>query len=386
MKKLLFILLLFSLKGFAQNVPFSSLTNYSGNLDSVRYVGILKAGNVWTNRTFYGIDLIKGSFKYSDTASAFSGLRSFTQNNFALLNHSHVISDVAGLQTSLNGKLNSSDSAAMLSAYRLQMIANAVAIGLKLNISDTGSMLVPYAKLFQLPTNNSQLSNGAGYITSSAIAGKLNTSDTANMLHNYLLAVIANAANISTNTSAVALKLNKTDTSTMLTPYRTSIIANQAALLNVGRIVISDNVQHANTGSTTENTVYTGTIKANSLGANGAAEIRVLISWPANANNKTFKIKVNGTIIMNVSATSSSVGNWMVKINNRNSTSSQVFVTPSGAGAGQIGWGTAAPATAVTTAAWDTTQDLTITVTIQNAVGTDSPALESIQVITFYKD
>jgi hypothetical protein len=73
MKKLI-VVFLFLLALFAKGqtpLTFSSLTNYTGNLDSVRYVGLLKSGNVWTNRTFYGIDLIKGRVKYLDSLSIF---------------------------------------------------------------------------------------------------------------------------------------------------------------------------------------------------------------------------------------------------------------------------------------------------------------------------
>jgi hypothetical protein len=503
MKKLiLYFLLLLSIKGFAQTpITFSSLTPYNGSMDSLRAVVILKSGNVWTNRTVYYGDLTSGLFKLTDTASAFSTLRSYVQNNFALLGHTHVIGDVTGLQASLDSKLNTSDSAAMLSAYRIQMIANAAAIGLKVGYGDTANMLSNYAKLFQVPTNNNQLSNGAGYITSSAISGKLNSSDTANMLNAYRLSIIANSAGIASNTSAITTKVNISDTTGMLSNYRTSIIANAASLtgklnktdtsamlsnyltaiiqnasnisvnsaalsgkLNatggdltgtsgngyigfpsqsstpstpssgvrmfanasgywgwvnnsgytrefrsigqtqnniyylpdvtnqtiatkedgLGRMVISDNTQKTNTGNTTENTVFTGTIKANSLGANGTCEIRILVTWPSNTNNKNFKIKINGTNILSVGATTSQSGNWMVRFSNRGVTNSQIFEAPSGANAGQIGWGTSA--NGITTAAFDTTQDLTLTVTCTDAVSTDVQTVESIQVIVYYKD
>jgi len=61
--------------------------------------------------------------------------------------------------TSLSNRINSEASRAT------------TAEGLKLNISDTAAMLSPYYRA----------SNPAGYITASAIAGKLNISDTANM-------------------------------------------------------------------------------------------------------------------------------------------------------------------------------------------------------------
>jgi hypothetical protein len=69
MKKVLVLIsLLFSLAAKSQ-VPFSSLTLYTGNLDSVKYVGLLKSGSVWANRVFYGIDLVKLRLLLSDTAT-----------------------------------------------------------------------------------------------------------------------------------------------------------------------------------------------------------------------------------------------------------------------------------------------------------------------------
>jgi hypothetical protein len=74
----------------------------------------------------------------------------------------------------------------------------------------------------------------------------------------------------------------------------------------------------------------------------------------------------------------------MVRFSNRGVTNAQVFELPSGANAGQIGWGTSA--NGVSTAAFDTTQDMTLTVTCTDAVPTDIQTVESIQVIVYYKD
>jgi hypothetical protein len=63
------IILLFSLAAAAQApVPFSSLTVYTGNTDSVKLVGLLKSGSAWTNRVFYGIDLVKSRLLIADTS------------------------------------------------------------------------------------------------------------------------------------------------------------------------------------------------------------------------------------------------------------------------------------------------------------------------------
>jgi hypothetical protein len=73
-RKLFFILSLFiSLLSSAQTpVPFSSLTLYTGNQDSVKLVGLLKSGSAWTNRVFYGIDLVKNRLLIADTSGMLS--------------------------------------------------------------------------------------------------------------------------------------------------------------------------------------------------------------------------------------------------------------------------------------------------------------------------
>jgi hypothetical protein len=71
------------------------------------------------------------------------------------------ITDTSSLSTRINSKLNISDTATMLSPY-----AKTSALAGKLNISDTATMLSPY-------------------LTSAEIGDKLNTSDTAAMLSGY---------------------------------------------------------------------------------------------------------------------------------------------------------------------------------------------------------
>src|SRR4051812_46491626 len=101
MRKLLIIFsLLASLYASSQTptpVNFSSLTLYTGNLDSVKYIGLIKSGNAWANRLFYGIDLVKG-------------------------------------------KLNISDTGAMLANYYAAIVQ-------RVNVSDTTSMLSPYERI-----------------------------------------------------------------------------------------------------------------------------------------------------------------------------------------------------------------------------------------------
>jgi hypothetical protein len=135
MKKLLLILSFFvSLLATAQTpVPFSSLTLYTGNLDSVKYVGIIKSGNVWANRVFYGIDLVKNRLLIADTSGMLAPYaRAFNYYTIA-----------------------ASDA-------RFEQLANKATT---LASPDNTKYPTTLAVVNAIPTNNNQLTNGSGYIT-----------------------------------------------------------------------------------------------------------------------------------------------------------------------------------------------------------------------------
>jgi hypothetical protein len=120
------------------------------------------------------------------------------------------------------GKVNYTDTATMLSAYYNKTASDAK-FNLKVNISDTATMLNPYlrslnasatyltqttaASTYYLQTNPS------GYITSSAITGKVNYTDTATMLSAYY--------NKTASDAKFNLKVNISDTASMLSGYKT---------------------------------------------------------------------------------------------------------------------------------------------------------------------
>lgn len=143
--------------------------------------------------------------------------------------------------------------------------------------------------------------------------------------------------------------------------------------------ILTSNVQISNTGNTTENTVYTGTIPANSIGLNGHFDIIGLVSTPNNANNKTFKVKFNGTTVLNRVSTTSAADRWNFSIFNRNSLSAQI--APSSLSGQVVGGGTSGTAPATYT--FNTGAAITVTVTIQNAVIGDSSALEAFTIIAY---
>jgi len=156
-----------------------------------------------------GIDSLGGvSVKYTDTSSMLSHYFNMT-----------AINSLLAL------KVNYTDTASMLSKYYNQTAINS-RLALNVNYTDTSSMLSGYYRS----------TNPSGYITSSAITGKVNYTDTSTMLSPYLRSLNAsttyltqsNAAStyyLQTNpsgyitSSAITGKVNYTDTATMLSAY-----------------------------------------------------------------------------------------------------------------------------------------------------------------------
>lgn len=339
--------------------------------------------------------------KISDTASM---LTPYLRSNVAAATYA------TPAQVAL--KNNISDTASMLSPYLRNNIAAATYAtisqnALKNNISDTASMLSHYLR--------SNIA-AATYATISQNALKNNISDTASMLSPYLRTNIAAAtyATVSQN----ALKVNISDTSTMLSKYLRKIdttamlsgylkksvgivngyVLNDSTLrlkrgdsANVDiafstplspTTVLVKNVTSSNAGNTNENTVYTGTIPANSIGPNGHFEIHVLQSFttPANTNSKTLKVKFGTDVLINRALTTAALSDRVdYAIYNRNSMSSQVAT---GATAGNSVFG-GTSGNALATYSINTAAAITVTITLQNAVAGDVSAIEAFNVVAY---
>lgn len=147
---------------------------------------------------------------------------------------------------------------------------------------------------------------------------------------------------------------------------------------SVHKVVVS-NVQLNNTGSTTENTVFTGTIPANSIGENGSFHITMLIGSTNNANAKTVRVKFNGNVVGFGSIVSAQCYQSYFIIRNRNSLSSQVSMYSQSGASGSFASGTTAGLP--TTYAINTAADITVTVTIQNATGSDTVSLDAFEIL-----
>jgi len=174
--------------------------------------------------TFAMLSDINGKLNISDTASM---LTNYARTN-ALATKLNI-SDTASMLTpyartnAVNVKLNISDTATMLSNY-----ARTNAVNVKLNISDTATMLSNYARTnavnvkLNISDTATMLSN---YARTNAVNVKLNISDTATMLSNYA------------RTNAVNVKLNISDTASMLSPYIRTNVANASI---ASKVNISD--------------------------------------------------------------------------------------------------------------------------------------------------
>ena len=137
-------------------------------------------------------------------------------------------------------------------------------------------------------------------------------------------------------------------------------------------ILSSGGVQVSHTGDTNEFTLATITVPANAMGANGA--IRVTATWSNNnsATGKTFRIKFGGNNYISGTATTNICTRAQTEIHNRNATNSQVggFSAASGFGG----------STTLITSAVDTTSAVTILITGQLALLTDTVSLENYLV------
>ena len=149
----------------------------------------------------------------------------------------------------------------------------------------------------------------------------------------------------------------------------------------INRTLLVSNVALTNTGTTTENIIYTGVLPAGSIGVNGSFHITGLFSTTNNANAKTFKIKISGVIIATINFTSVNSFSTYTIIRNRNSLTVQIS-----GGATGIGNTSFNDATAITNAVYsfDTSTALTLTVTCQNAVGTDVATIEALEIFSHF--
>jgi hypothetical protein len=147
----------------------------------------------------------------------------------------------------------------------------------------------------------------------------------------------------------------------------------------ITREIFSSPVKISNTASTTtENTILTVVIPANTLSTKGSFKIPYLISCTNSANNKILRVKLNGTTISQLTVTAVQSARGEAMISNRNSLSSQIGGNSTTAsGNSPSGQSTSA----VSTFGINTGANVTLTVTLQTANSAESLALEDFEVI-----
>ena len=146
-----------------------------------------------------------------------------------------------------------------------------------------------------------------------------------------------------------------------------------------GRLIYSNNVQHAHTGTTNETELFNFTIPANSMGANGTLQF----NFKAQSTSGTTGIKYirlkNGSSVLGysfINSATTQINKSICTTENRNSTSAQIS-----SNASLTMFNSAFTLTTI-----DTTQPWTVSVTAQLGVGTENVSIESLSVIAFYKD
>lgn len=137
---------------------------------------------------------------------------------------------------------------------------------------------------------------------------------------------------------------------------------------SLGYPVFVDYTLHNHTGTTTEDTIYSKTIPANTLGANGALRVRVFLTFSVQgAGTTTFRIKFGGITVLSFTVTNNTDARMIeAELINQNSASVQIeygYMLDISTGAIQGAQGTSN----VNTAA-----DATLAVTVQSSATTDS--------------
>ncbi|WP_201450200.1 hypothetical protein [Sphingobium yanoikuyae] len=156
-------------------------------------------------------------------------------------------------------------------------------------------------------------------------------------------------------------------------------IAQLRADLGAGQLVHQSAVNSAMTGTTAETTLATFTIPANSLGPNGSADILALIGYTNSANNKTLRIRINGTQVWGLNVTTTASVQLFFSFANRNAANSQV------ANANAI-FGFGGTTGAEQTFSFDSTADLTVTITGQLATAAEDIHLARRRCLLFHGD
>jgi hypothetical protein len=128
------------------------------------------------------------------------------------------------------------------------------------------------------------------------------------------------------------------------------------------------------TGTVNETTLATVTIPAGAMGLNGGLQIRTLWTVTNNANAKTLRVKFGSMLALQLQAAGATGAQALTCIRNRNSASSQVGFAPGSNGLGTTVLSTPSLGTE------NSATNVTLDITAQLGVGTDTATLESYEV------
>jgi hypothetical protein len=142
-------------------------------------------------------------------------------------------------------------------------------------------------------------------------------------------------------------------------------------------VLAADGSAHATGNDTTEDTLATIPVPANSMGANSCLQINTLWDYTGSTNSKSLRVRfsgASGTAYLSVAtSTASNVSaNYITRICNRNATNSQI----GGAAGGAIGVATAG----LTTSSVDTSAPTTIVITGQKGSAGETLQLDAYEV------
>lgn len=155
-----------------------------------------------------------------------------------------------------------------------------------------------------------------------------------------------------------------------------------AANLLLPYVLCQSAVAVSGAADTNENTLYTCTIPANAMGANGSLRVGASWAFTNSANNKTLRVRfsgIGGTAHFTPTVTTAVQATAQFQIHNRGATNSQISTVGAG-GANSFTTTTAAPPTS----AVDTTVETTLVVTCQKALGSETCTMERIVVELLY--
>ncbi len=134
------------------------------------------------------------------------------------------------------------------------------------------------------------------------------------------------------------------------------------------------------TGVTTETTLFTATVPANTMGANGVLDIQALLYANNSANAKTVRLYFGETLLAvgNIPTGSVQGLRFLHRLFNRNAANSQIFFGSSSGSSLAYSFG--AVNVVMGTPAIDTTQNQSLTITGQLANAADTIRCEAVDV------